>query len=99
MTAKPQLTFVMLDPKSERGLLWERITGGCIFEATPAIGGFYQLNLGQFDRAVLTAIYAELADRQGGTPAEVRAYIERLGFIPLKHGPDATFGASLRMLV
>jgi hypothetical protein len=43
--------------------------------------------------------YVVLAQRQGGTTNEVRQYFNKLGYIPLRDGPDATFGADLRMLV
>lgn len=99
MTRRRASTFVILDSKSERGIRWTRITGGCVFEAAPAHDGFYHLPLSQFDNPTLVAICNELASSQRGTPREVRAYFERLGFIPLREDEDATFGADLRMLV
>ena len=92
-------TFVVLDSTSERGRLWQRITGQTSFTATPPIDGFYRLDIEQFSDAVFAAICAELAQRFGATQAEVEADLVGHGFIPLRAGPDATFGAELRMLM
>jgi len=94
-----QLTFVVLDEKSERGALWQRITGKCSFEATIGDDGWYRVAFDQFDDATLGKIFETLAERFHATPAEVGEDLTRLGFIPLKPGPDASFGADLRMVL
>lgn len=96
---RPSKTYVVLDAESERGRLWESVTNRRVLDATPPTGGFYQLPREQLDEATLARIYEELAEKFGATPDDVRAEMERLGFIPLRDGPDAHLAFDMRMVL